>query len=46
MGENARIEEIFYVVNLIGKALKDLGYVSEKSLLDIFNGYYSSIHSL
>lgn len=46
MGENARIEEISYVLNLIGKALKDLGYVSEKSLLDIFNGYYSSIHSL
>ena len=46
MGENARIEEISYVLNLIGKALKDLGYVSEKNLLDIFNGYYSSIHSL
>ena len=40
MGENARLEEISYALNLIGKALKDLGYVSEKNLLDLFNGYY------
>lgn len=46
MGENARVEEISYALNLIGRALEDLGYESEKSLLDLFNVYYSSIYSL
>lgn len=46
MGENARVEKISYALNLIGRALEDLGYESEKSLLDLFNVYYSSIYSL
>ena len=46
MGENARVEKISYALNFIGRALEDLGYESGKSLLDLFNVYYSSIYSL
>ena len=36
MGENANIEDITYVLNTIDKALKDLGFSSEKHLDKLF----------
>ncbi|HAT4245895.1 TPA: alanine--glyoxylate aminotransferase family protein [Clostridium perfringens] len=36
MGENANIEDITYVLNAIDKALKDLGFSSEKHLDKLF----------
>ncbi|MDK0615426.1 alanine--glyoxylate aminotransferase family protein [Clostridium perfringens] len=36
MGENANIEDITYVLNAIDKALKDLGFLSEKHLDKLF----------
>ena len=36
MGENANIEDIIYVLNAIDKALKDLGFSSEKQLDKLF----------
>lgn len=36
MGENANIENITYVLNAIDKALKDLGFSSEKHLEKLF----------
>lgn len=36
MGENANIEDITYVLNAIDKALKDLGFSSEKYLDKLF----------
>lgn len=36
MGENANIEDITYVLNTIDKALKDLGFSSEKQLDKLF----------
>ncbi|MDU2826892.1 MAG: alanine--glyoxylate aminotransferase family protein [Clostridium perfringens] len=36
MGENANIEDITYVLNAIDKALKDLGFSSEKQLDKLF----------
>lgn len=36
MGENARVENITTVLNAIDNGLKDLGFNSEKSLLDLF----------
>lgn len=36
MGENANIEDITYVLNAIDKALKDLGFSSEKQLNKLF----------
>lgn len=40
MGENARVEGISYMLNLLDNALKDLGYKSDKSLLELFNKFY------
>ncbi|TBX16832.1 serine-pyruvate aminotransferase/archaeal aspartate aminotransferase [Clostridium perfringens] len=36
MGENANIEDITYILNAIDKALKDLGFSSEKHLDKLF----------
>ncbi|WP_291574059.1 pyridoxal-phosphate-dependent aminotransferase family protein [Clostridium sp. UBA4548] len=41
MGENAHIEKIVYILNVLDLALKDLGYVSKHSLVQLFNNYYN-----
>lgn len=41
MGENAHIEKIIYILNVLDLALKDLGYVSKHSLVQLFNNYYN-----
>lgn len=40
MGENAKEEEISYALNIIDKGLKDLGFKSNRSLLELFNKHY------
>lgn len=40
MGENARIENIVYVLNIIDKSLKELGFNTKYSLVELFNQYY------
>ena len=37
MGENARVEKITCVLDIIDKAIKDLGFKSEENLLELFN---------
>ncbi len=39
MGENARLEKIMYVLNVIDIGLKDLGFKSDKELVGLFNKY-------
>lgn len=39
MGENAREERLVYVLNILEKALRDLGYNTDKSLVQCFNKY-------
>lgn len=39
MGENAREDKIVYVLNIIDKGLKDLGFRSGKELVALFNKY-------
>lgn len=39
MGENAREDKMVYALNVIGKGLKDLGFNSEKELVELFNKY-------
>ncbi|WP_017417240.1 pyridoxal-phosphate-dependent aminotransferase family protein [Clostridium tunisiense] len=41
MGENAHIEKIVYILNVLDLALKDLGYISKHSLVQLFNNYYN-----
>ncbi|HJG97105.1 MAG TPA: aminotransferase class V-fold PLP-dependent enzyme, partial [Romboutsia timonensis] len=41
MGENARLEYVVYVLNTIDKSLKELGFDSDKNLVELFNKYYS-----
>lgn len=40
MGENARMENIVYVLNIIDKSLKELGFNTKYSLVELFNQYY------
>lgn len=40
MGENAKLDYIIYVLNIIDKSLKDLGFKVDKNLIDLFNKYY------
>lgn len=40
MGENARIEKIIYVLNILEKSLKELGFETSKNLVELFNKYY------
>lgn len=40
MGENAKLEKITYALNVIDKGLKDLGFISDKELVSLFNKYY------
>ena len=39
MGENANVEKTSYALSLIDKALKSLGFKSEKDLSNLFNQY-------
>lgn len=41
MGENARLEYVVYVLNTIDKSLKELGFDSDKNLVELFNKYYA-----
>lgn len=40
MGENAREDKVVYVLNVVDKALKDLGFKTDKDLVSLFNLYY------
>lgn len=40
MGENARLEKIIYVLEILDLTFKDLGYETSKSLVEEFNKYY------
>ncbi|MGG7213831.1 pyridoxal-phosphate-dependent aminotransferase family protein [Clostridium nigeriense] len=40
MGENAREDKVVYVLNVVDKALKDLGFKTAKDLVSLFNLYY------
>lgn len=39
MGENAREDKVIYVLNIIDKALKELGFKTDKDLVKLFNKY-------
>ncbi len=39
MGENATMDKIIFVLNILDKSLKDLGYKSETNLVEEFNKY-------
>lgn len=41
MGENARLESIIYILNILDESLKDLGFRSDKNLVELFNKYYN-----
>lgn len=41
MGENARLEYVVYVLNTVDNSLKELGFDSDKNLVELFNKYYS-----
>lgn len=41
MGENARLENIIYILNILDESLKDLGFRSDKNLVELFNKYYN-----
>ena len=43
MGENANLEFIIYVLNVIYKSLKELGFNGNGSLVELFNKYYLNI---
>ena len=40
MGENAREDKVIYALNIIDKALKELGFKTDKDLVKLFNNYY------
>ena len=42
MGENARENKIIYVLNIIDKALKELGFKTDKDLVTLFNKFYDN----
>lgn len=41
MGENAKLEKIVYALNILDRGLKDLGFKSNMSLIDLFNKYFN-----
>lgn len=43
MGENANLEFIIYVLNIIDKSLKDLGFNGNGSLVELFNKHYFNL---
>ena len=40
MGENARLENIIYILNILDKSLADLGFKGNGCLVNLFNKYY------
>lgn len=40
MGENARLEKIINILNTIDQSLKQLGFNSNKNLVELFNKFY------
>ena len=42
MGENAKLEKIVYALNILDRGLKDLGFKSNMSLIDLFNKYFNN----
>ena len=43
MGENANLEFIIYVLNVIDRSLKDLGFNGNGSLVELFNKHYFNL---
>ena len=43
MGENANLEFIIYVLNIVDKSLKDLGINGNGSLVELFNKHYFNL---
>ena len=43
MGENANLELIIYVLNVIDRSLKDLGFNGNGSLVELFNKHYFNL---
>ena len=43
MGENANLEFIIYVLNVIDRSLKDLGFSGNGSLVELFNKHYLNL---
>ena len=39
MGENAKLENTIYVLNILDKSLKELGFETSKDLVQLFNKY-------
>lgn len=46
MGENARLELITYVLNVIDMSLKELGFDSNENLVELFNKHYFNVLEL
>ena len=42
MGENAKYEAIVPILNYVDLGLKDLGFKTDKNLVDLFNKYYNA----
>lgn len=42
MGENSRYDRTIFVLNVLDKAIKDLGFESDKNILVLFNKYYKN----
>ncbi|WP_419750611.1 pyridoxal-phosphate-dependent aminotransferase family protein [Terrisporobacter petrolearius] len=40
MGENAKLDKIIYILNILDNSLKDLGFKGNGSLVSLFNKYY------
>lgn len=40
MGENARLDRIIYILHIIDISLKELGFNSNKNLVELFNQYF------
>lgn len=40
MGENAKLDKIIYILDILDNSLKDLGFQGNGSLVNLFNKYY------
>lgn len=40
MGENSKYDRTIFVLNVIDNAIKDLGFKTDKNLVELFNKYY------
>lgn len=40
MGENARLEKIIYILNILDKSVTNLGFEGNGCLVNLFNKYY------